>query len=716
MRFLAMFLTKQLTFLLFSQAVGIAAQCTNDHIIDQEEVQVQGNFDLTTKEDPDANMDQPVPDVQCTVHYPKVSMISWVPEEQIVYTENVTVGIISTLVLLHNASVVATKTHTDYNMAIASDGELPPRLETDVEGTAIAAVALRTAGSTTILKLRYPNAYIDYGTEYSWEGILETTNHHSSSYWATATARPSTVTISEHTTIPRSWYPEPTQDRTTTLDPEGRRLQPLWVSLDVVGDIASIMDRNFYNNGAMAFDRCNRTTPTGIPATSTFHTTRFTFSHTTILIPVNASSDIRQNETKTGPPYNNRTEANATMYEGHWFEGDPMTTIEIGSLSFNQVRNGSTFTGDRTGMYQRTAKGWERTTGGPDEDMPFPGQFPSDWELPIVPSEPQTTRSYREPDPSEAQVIANYFSSRLGSKTQVNLEQTNGVLNHAPTPAKTRLASPPQQDPALDELATDRGHIDADAVSNYLSEHSHTPPKPISDERLHIAPLGGYKSPHTVVDIHAIHETLVPTTAAVYVVLGSSLASAGPEVTLKAKPAVLSIPDLLPTYVSTTINGVPTSMLAYIVRGQSTATVGQTITLDERPTVLGFPPAVFAQVTTILHGKATDVPVFVIDGSSMASIGQKVTLDETPTVLATPDLMPTLVLEIVDGTARSSIAFMVSGSSIATIGQIVTMDGKVTVLSEPTWPIVVEGGAAGDRGVSWSATFVGLVGILIFLL
>lgn len=69
-------------------------------------------------------------------------------------------------------------------------------------------------------------------------------------------------------------------------------------------------------------------------------------------------------------------------------------------------------------------------------------------------------------------------------------------------------------------------------------------------------------------------------------------AALGQQVTINGTPTLLAVPDLLPTYVPTTLNGVLTTALAYLVRGSITAIAGQTVTVDGKTTVLSTPTTV----------------------------------------------------------------------------------------------------------------------------
>lgn len=713
-----MLIANQLLFFLPWQITLATSEGYNHNGTTQTEAQCEGGVYLLEDEIENAVVDLSTPDNQCTFYYPKVSMISWVPEEQIVHTSDVTVGIISTLVFLYNASIIAVETQTDYNEATALHSTTPPRLTADMNGTTVAVAAFENADPATVLQLEYPNVYIDYGMEYSWEGVLETIANNSSVYWASATAGPSTVLITDHSAIPRSWYPEPTQTDSIALDHYGRPLQPIWVSVDVVGDMASMMDRRFNNVGEGAFDQCNRTTiPSGL-ATPTFYTTRPVFDQVTAMIPMTVAAivtGIQQNTTRTGPPYGNGTRTEALVFE-------------TANLTI-------TLTGDRSGMFQRSTKGWEQTTGGTDEDVQPFTMILTDWELPSAPPEPQVTPNYRKPDASEAEVIANYLNS-----LSVLIDHDQTVDRTPSIPVITNQPSPPQRTPPPDEVGVDQGPIDGDAIAHYFAEHSGAPSDPESGGDLRIAPIWGIKNAHTVADVQAMQvipdaePTLtastardllltsvlttsngIPTTALVYIIPDLSIVPAGQELTLNGRTTPLSIPDLLPTHIPTIIDGVFTSTLAYIVRGHSIATIGQTITLDGQSTVLDLPSVVFAQIATSVNGRATDVPLFIVEGSSTASIGQEIILGGTPTVLAAPDPIPTLVLDTIDGLAKPSLAFVVGESLIATIGQTLTWNGEVTVLSEPTGPVVMEGGAMGGLAVLRNITFIGLGTVLVLL-
>lgn len=237
----------------------------------------------------------PTCEASCTVYVPQISILSWVPEEKIIYTADVTVGIITTLVLLCNDVMVATRMQTDYHWDAAPAGMYPPYLTTNARGNAVAIAAFTDAIITSVVELVYPNSHIAYDTQLSWEGImplsLPRNRGDSPAVCVTATSELSTTSLHTYVPFPRGSYLEPTAARSNGSYSSGRGFRPLWVPLD--SQPPDSFFHHFVNSDqtllrAGLFWDCHITALVS-PTPSVFFEPNYAFDHKTLSIDLDAS-------------------------------------------------------------------------------------------------------------------------------------------------------------------------------------------------------------------------------------------------------------------------------------------------------------------------------------------------------------------------------------------------------------------------------------------
>ncbi|KAJ4408132.1 hypothetical protein N0V91_003480 [Didymella pomorum] len=638
-------------------------------------------------------------EASCTLYAPRMSVVSWIPEEQIINLANVTVGIITTLVFLCNDITVATRLQTEYYWDSAPAGMYPPHLTTNDHGNAVAVVPFTDAAITSVVELVYPNSHIAYDTIVSWQGIVQDHNDLGDLVCVTATDEPSTIHLTSFDPISRNYYPEPTVARRNRSNVSlGQGFRPLWVPLDFQPPVSIIEQPIYIQHFPWGITECQKTAVLD-PRTSVFHKPRYGFDYKTLSIDLDASVNGFETVDST-----ESTVAPFLYAEPDWIVD---------------------------------GKGGIVTTPGP-----------------------QITPIYRNPDASEAAAIFAFLRShteelRVGSlKPQRTQPPTKSVEGLAPinSEAVTKYfkeplgypAQPPGNgEPSSDRpkgaglnavgsafnriffkgTSTDRPHseiptVGADSIGSQKAAttvFSKDAPTLLAAQAVHAAadvPAG--VTPTTARDYLYIQVSTtidgVITAVGGYVLPITSTVMAGQQITVKSQAMQLPVLALLPAFLSTTINGFPISTINYIVSGRSIATIGQLITVNGIPTVLATPDAVFVRLpTTGIDGISTTIPAYILNGSLTASIGQRVTLSGTPTVLAAPDMVPTYITITTSGVEELGLAYIVTGSMTATVGQIVTVEGSTTVLAEPTGhPSVVEGGAHRNRRICCNAVPLGI--------
>jgi hypothetical protein len=213
------------------------------------------------------------------VRYPELQAISWVPEVQIIYTTEITVGTVSVYTTLFPNSTSPPRTHTVFNVDVPTEYSLW-MVRSDGFGTAFLEVPLTISGTHTLKTLTYPTPWYDYPSEYHFEGVLPTTGKRAEPVCITATELNVGV-LSPHPT-----YPQPTISP-DEADPSGSSYQPLWVPVQELPD-KKWFDATFPD--VSAFASCESVA--GKPAPTDFYAPKFVFE--TISISKNFTTTVRK--------------------------------------------------------------------------------------------------------------------------------------------------------------------------------------------------------------------------------------------------------------------------------------------------------------------------------------------------------------------------------------------------------------------------------------
>ncbi|KAF2876134.1 hypothetical protein BDV95DRAFT_217613 [Massariosphaeria phaeospora] len=234
-------------------------------------------------------------EAKCSVYYPQLTGIQWVPEDQIVYTTKILVGTISVIITVANvngeASTIATATQTVL-------GWVPPEYSffqttTNEAGTSVFVVPIATdlADGTTFLSLTYPTPYIDYPSEYQWEGIVPTHDKGFHPACATATEGPANAPLDKHPE-----YPQPKDLTPGKDDPLGVGRTPIWVPLKDDPDKA-FFDAAFPS--VSAFSYCESMTR-ATPLPTIFSAPKFVYESTTVFTEPHSEGIIHFESTQSG--------------------------------------------------------------------------------------------------------------------------------------------------------------------------------------------------------------------------------------------------------------------------------------------------------------------------------------------------------------------------------------------------------------------------------
>lgn len=686
-------------------------------------------------------------ETSCTVYAPKISVVSWVPEDKIIYTANVTVGIITTLVFLCDNTVVATRTQTEYHWNAAPAGMYPPYSTTNDHGNALAIAPFTDTSVTSVVELVYPNSHIAYGNQFSWEGVIDMSLYDGNpGVCATATSELSTTHLESHRPFSRDDYLQPTATRTNGSDTSGRGYQPLWVLLD------SQPPESFFTHLRIVFYSlmqeihtygawlgCDITASVS-PTPSMFREPRYLFEHRTMSVGLNVPA-ARNNMTPAGI-WRNNTGSGALCMDFTPLLAGLCEKPEIATTSGECVRTSTiwddtlpthlsytNFEGDRSGFFTRSsftpqsATGFETAYNTEDTVTIFiiPTQ---DWNLDgyggiITAPEALMTPTNRNPDASEAAAIAEYFQGRADER-----------VGSWSRPQKTQ---PPSETKGL-EL------IKSESVSRYFREPPGGDSYPVSITKAASTIFGPQTLSGTdeAVGLYAIGSALnrifFQKTTKSWLHAEISLIGADhdrpqtvPLIAMnivtpafRAEQAVHATADGLagatPTtswehlyiQVSTTINNVPTAVGGYILSMTSTVMAGQQIAVDGQATQLPVPDLLPLFISTMDSGVPTSTIGYIVSGRSVATVGQTVVLDGSPIVLVTPD---TVFVEFsatgTNGISKKTSAYIISGLLTASIGQRVTLNGTPTVLAAPDLvPTYITTTAASDTERSGLAYIV----------
>jgi len=522
----------------------------------------------------------------CRVRYPELQAISWVPEVQIVYTTEITVGTVSVYNTINPNSTSPPRTHTVFNFDVPTEYSLW-MVRSDGAGTAFLEVPLTISGTHTLKTLVYPTPWFDYPSEYHWEGVLPTTGKR---------AEPVCITASEldiGILSPHPTYPQPTLSP-DKADPSGASYKPLWIPVQDIPD-KKWFDATFPS--VSAFASCEsvqgKAAPTEFSAPKFIFETIFIRTNgTSTLIPIFMSSETGFEDTRTTKPFpSTRTSTRHDESSETGFDKSTRTGPDATKATGPHIMSTASGFEDLPNAHQTVPP--PEITGGPKTQASgIIGSI-------INNGRPPVSKPYVGPPPRLTPAPA------MANPTPVfTLIPT--VIGGKPT------AVPAFVLPGSSALASVGERVVVNGEPTVLA-----------------APAALYTMVPTIIDG-------VSTTVPAYIISGSTIATLGQTVTIDGQPTVLSAPTPVLTMIATVINGVSTSIPAYIISGSITAFPGETVTLNGETTVLPMPDAVYASVTTTIDGKPTVIPAYIIGGSSTATLGQTVTIDGTTTVLSTP--------------------------------------------------------------------------------
>ncbi|KAF3044782.1 hypothetical protein E8E12_010593 [Didymella heteroderae] len=668
------------------------------------------------QDDPELNtidtttVDDPTCDPSCILYAPKISVVSWVPDKQIIYTANVTVGIITTLVFLCDDIMVATRLQTEYHWDSAPAGMYPPYLTTNARGNAVAIVPFTDASVTSVVELVYPNSHIAYDTFVSWQGIVQDFDSLGVPVCLTATPEPSTVHLTSNIPIPRSYYPEPTATRGNRSNTSGQGFHPLWVSLDFQPPVAMIEHPIYIQHFPIGITGCHKTAilDSNRPI---FYEPRYIFDYKTLSIDLGASGMGSRNGSAARWHNSSQSEALCVGYTEKFaglcerpeipLSSDKCAhkiTIwdDTGTTDISFANSG----GDRTAglAIPKSATGFETAYNVEESVTPFFLPTP-DWIVDgkggiVTSSRPPATQAYRNPDAAEAAAIANYFKGRTDERVG-----SWSRPQHTQPPTKPAPGLMP---------------IESKAVSQYFREplgyHAHplageSPTVAVGDEaqpssRVKSAGLDaigsafnriffqGKSTARTYQEAPIVYASrigiqIAPATAIIDDVPNRK---ADQDVNAAAKVLASATPttprQFLYIQISATMNDIATAVGGYILPMTSTVLAGQKITVDGQVTQLPAPELLPIYLATTISGILTSTVGYIVSGRSTATVGETIALNGGLTVLATPDAVFTQLTTLANDISAVTPAYIISGT-IASIGQRATLNGTPMVLAAP---------------------------------
>lgn len=615
-------------------------------------------------------------EASCEVRYPELFGLSWAREDQVVYTETVTIGIVS-ITTLTGMNKTSTLTNTYYNEDMPKYYTLYQQ-GTDKGGTKTVEATITLSDEVVATIFAYPTPWIDYPAAYHWQGIIPTLDDQSEPVCATSTEDLAYGEVTQH-----PLYPQPTDVIPDKKDPEGTNYVPLWVALQELPD-KKWFDQEFPSESAFAY--C--ASVAGKPAPVDISTAKFVLATVSFATSMVNPGFIHPESSVTG-----------------WFDGVTMT--EPPNLFDPTQQVGSAHAGSTVAPVSPRRS----TTSSPK---------PTSVRVPDIPDIPDTVSSVPPWDPrptvrSSTPFINSPSTARNGNGQPAPTGGNDGG-QQAPSPGNGNGVARPSPtningvaQPALDDnnpggrpASTPTTPVFTFKPTTINGQPTATPIfiLPESSSTATIGQTVSFNGQTTVLAAPTAIFAFVPTTingvatsAPAFIISGTSTASIGQTVTFNGQPTVLAAPAPFATELPTTIFGIETHVTAFIISGSITAFPGQTVTLDGQVTALPTANAVFTSVTTTIDGKETVVPVYIISGSTTATMGQTVTVDGSVTVLSTPtaDAMFTSITTTIDGKETIVPAYIISGSTTATIGQTVTLHGTRTVLG---WPTQTEASAA----------------------
>lgn len=470
------------------------------------------------------------------VEYPRLSAVQWILESQIIYTEKVVVATVSIIITISAESTWEPRTQTVY-------GYVPPEyslysLGTNEEGTAVVTIPIpQSDGVTFWSRFTYPTPYIDYSTEYHWQGVLQTHDKAFNPICETAIPVTANVPLRLHPE-----YPRPKGELSPgKIDPYGTESKPLWVPVKDEPD-KSFFDVAFPSESAFSY--CE-----SIPASTSIPTQyaapKFITEYTTVYTSPSTAGVVIIQPSATGWEETSRKCCAATPDIPRIMsseEGWGLTSLLSTSITSLVNRIESTVTGLDPGDpgAQQT-----KSPGNPSNNKP----------------------------PSIPDIIVSVINNNPGIFTPGNSGIPAGLAVPQVTPTPTFTFVP-----------------------TIINGQSTTIPAFVLPGGVKTASIGETVTLNgqvTVLTAPPTFFTMVPTiingmtnSIPAYIVSGTSTASLGQTLIIEGHLTVLSAPSITTSWVSTTINGTPTSIPVYIIDGTMTATIGQTVVIDGKSTIL----------------------------------------------------------------------------------------------------------------------------------
>ncbi|KAF2259182.1 hypothetical protein CC78DRAFT_621259 [Lojkania enalia] len=496
---------------------------------------------------------------ECSVLYPRLSAISWVPMTEVLFTEKVPVATVYITVFIQGELLLDASSHTIY-VPVPSQYDLY-QLGRNLEGTAVLTLPPSTTSrwgtSVSQMTLTYPTPYVDYSTEYHWQGVLPTYDKGFNPVCATAIPDLANVPLYSHPRYPQlEGALEP--DR---KDPYGEQHVPIWVPLKEEPDSAFF--KSAFSSES-AFSYCSSSAwdiliPTQYEAASFITETTITWI-TVSVVPTAGIPHVESSATGFEPRSSDRI---LTPDRPHVESSVPgfETTESVDEVNGRPTPSGMA---SSTVQIKSTASGFTgngaaQQSDPPDNHPAIPGDFLTPTYVP--PSGPPLM-----PDDN--------FNAPTPTFTLIPL-----TINNQPTTIPAYIV------PDTGSTATIGQTVTLNGIATILT------------------------APAAFFTITLTTSNSITISTPIYIISGTSTASLGQTVTLSPSLiTVLSPPAIYTSWLPTTINGAPTVVPVYIISGTSTGSPGQTVILDSSTTVLSTPGITES-------GRGAEVSLFPESGS-----------------------------------------------------------------------------------------------------
>ncbi|KAF2003547.1 hypothetical protein P154DRAFT_573147 [Amniculicola lignicola CBS 123094] len=617
-------------------------------------------------------------DSHCSVAYPERSAVRWIPESDIVYTTEVVVATVTSIFVTSANVTLEPEVYTVYNTdaatsSIGAEYSLYFR-DSNLAGTAIVTIAFPQADAqiTFYSTLTYPTSYVDYSTEYHWDGVLPTHDKAKQPVCATASPAPDNVVLALHPD-----YPQPTAaPASSRANSTGNEYIPLWVSVE------DQPDTRFFRNAfpsESAFFLCEPSSLTRSPSPTRYSAPRYITDTTTIYRGRQTDAFVHIESSATGWEVATTTEPTF---------GSPIIESSVSGFESEPPDSGV-----------------DATDGGGGAP---PAHTTLSIQAPKVHVESSVTEFGATPIAGETHGSA---ATSAGINTSpvpdlpgliVSLIYNNPGLFSSAQQATTKITNPT---PAAAEFPQNIAPTPVfTLVPTVVNGQSTTIPAYLLPDSSSTATIGQEVTINGQITVLAAPSALlftsipitingVVTYSPAYIISGTSTASLGQTIIMDVATTALAAPGAIFTTVPTTISGTSTNIPAYLI-GSSTATIGQTVVLGGQTTVRSTGPPIlkFTLITTTVSGKETTFASYVEDTTAGGG-GRTEVVGGTTTVLALPSTTGT-------GSPASS---RTSGGSSA------TSSGPAPATSTP--------GAAGRTAMSWGLLgFVGLGLVSVLML